>query len=264
MESGHRHRVVVIGGGFGGLRVVKALRGSEVEVTLVDRRNFHLFQPLTYQVATGSLSPSDVTYPLRSLFGSAPNVTVLLATVSDFDLARRRVILASDGAPGSPAELPYDTLVVATGSSYSYFGHEEWREVAGEVKSLESAIAVRSRVLDAFERAEATDDSDERDAELTFVVVGGGPTGVEIAGQTGELARDTLRRDFSRIQSGDTRILLVEMADRILSGFPSSLSVKAARSLRVLGVTPTVQRQVVAIDAGGATLQAPDHSQERI
>ncbi|MDQ6731630.1 MAG: NAD(P)/FAD-dependent oxidoreductase [Actinomycetota bacterium] len=264
MESGHRHRVVVIGGGFGGLRVVKALRGSEVEVTLVDRRNFHLFQPLTYQVATGSLSPSDVTYPLRSLFGSAPNVTVLLATVSGFDLTRGRVILASDGAPGSPAELPYDTLVVATGSSYSYFGHEEWREVAGEVKSLESAIAVRSRVLDAFERAEATDDPGERDAELTFLVVGGGPTGVEIAGQIGELARDTLRRDFSRIHSGDTRVLLVEMADRILSGFPSSLSAKAARSLRALGVTPTVQRQVVAIDAGGATLQAADHSQERI
>jgi len=264
MESAHRHRVVVIGGGFGGLRVVKALRGSDVDVTLVDRRNFHLFQPLTYQVATGSLSPSDVTYPLRALFGSAPNVTVLLATVTGFDLPRRRVLLGTEGAPGSPAELAYDTVVVATGSSYSYFGHEEWREVAGEVKSLESAIAVRSRVLDAFERAETTDDAGEREAELTFVVVGGGPTGVEIAGQIGELARDTLRHDFSRIHSGDTRILLVEMADRILSGFPSSLSVKAARSLRVLGVTPTVQRQVVAIDAGGANLQAPDHSHERI
>lgn len=264
MQSTHRHRVVVIGGGFGGLRVVKALRGSEVDVTLVDRRNFHLFQPLTYQVATGSLSSSDVTYPLRAMFGSVPNVDVLLATVAGFDLERRRVILDAEGAPGSPGELAYDTLVVATGSSYSYFGHEDWREVAGEVKSLESAIAVRSRVLKAFERAEASNDADERAAELTFVVVGGGPTGVEIAGQIGELARDTLRCDFSHIHPGDARILLVEMTDRILSAFPPSLSRRAARSLGVLGVTPTLQRQVVAIDAEGVTLQAPDQSSERV
>ncbi len=264
MQPAHRHRVVVIGGGFGGLRVVKALRRSEVDVTLVDRRNFHLFQPLTYQVATGSLSPSDVTYPLRALFGSAPNVDVLLATVTGVDLQGRRVLLETGGAPGSPAELAYDTLVVATGSSYSYFGHEEWREVAGEVKSLESAIAVRSRVLSAFERAEASKDAGERVAELTFVVVGGGPTGVEIAGQIGELAQDMLRHDFSRIHPGDARILLVEMADRILPGFPSSLSVKAARSLRALGVTPTVGRRVVVIDAAGATLEASDQSHERV
>ena len=263
MQPAPRHRVVVIGGGFGGLRVVKALRGSDVDVTLVDRRNFHLFQPLTYQVATGSLSPSDVTYPLRAMFGSAPNVDVRLATVTGFDLPRRRVLLAAD-ALGSPDHLTYDTLVVATGSSYSYFGNEQWRDVAGEVKSLESAIAVRSRVLDAFERAEATEDAAEREAELTFVVVGAGPTGVEIAGQIGELARDTLRCDFAHIHSGDARILLVEMGDRILSSFPPTLSARAARSLGALGVTPTVQRRVVAIDAGGVTLRAHDEWTERI
>ena len=148
------HRVVVIGGGFGGLQLVKRLRSGPFAVTLIDRRNFHLFQPLTYQVATGSLSPSDVSYPLRALFGSAPNVRVMLADVTGFDLEHRRVLLASGPGTGDPPPVPYDTLVVAAGSSYSYFGHDEWREVAGEVKSLESALSVRSRVLTAFERAE--------------------------------------------------------------------------------------------------------------
>ncbi|MGI9185370.1 MAG: NAD(P)/FAD-dependent oxidoreductase [Solirubrobacteraceae bacterium] len=258
------HRVVVVGGGFGGLRVVKALRDAPVQVTLVDCRNFHLFQPLTYQVATGTLSPSDVTYPLRVLFGAAANVTVLLAAVTGFDLERRRVLLAGDPDHGAPESLEYDTLVVAAGSSYTYFGHDEWREVAGEVKSLESAVAVRSRVLGAFERAEATSSQSEREAELTFVVVGGGPTGVEIAGQIGELARDSLEHDFKHVKPGATRIMLVETADRILATFPASLSAKAMAALGKLGVTPTLGRTVVNIEREGVTLRAPDGSTERV
>ncbi len=256
--------MVVVGGGFGGLRVVKALRDAPVAVTLVDRRNFHLFQPLTYQVATGALSPSDVTYPLRVLFGAAENVSVLLETVTGFDLDRRRVLLAGDPERGARESLEYDTLVVATGSSYTYFGHDEWRGVAGEVKSLESAIAVRSRVLGAFERAEATLSQAEREAELTFVVVGGGPTGVEIAGQIGELARDGLEHDFRHVKPGATRIMLIETAERILSSFPASLSAKAMTALHKIGVTPTVGRTVVNIDREGVTLRTSDGATERV
>ena len=263
-SSSGEHRVLVIGGGFGGLQVVKHLRRAPVRVTLVDARNFHLFRPLTYQVATGALSPSDVTYPLRSMFGSAANVRVLLAEVSGFDLAGRRVWLATGGDSGAPDWLEYDTLVVAAGSSYSYFGHEEWRSVAAEVKSLESAVSVRSRVLGAFERAELATAETDRRTDLTFVVVGAGPTGVEIAGQIGELARDTLQHDFKAIDPGKARILLVEAGERILPAFPASLSAKAARSLEKLGVTPTSQRTVVDIDAEGVTLKAPDGSTELV
>lgn len=260
-----KHRVVVIGGGFGGMEAVKRLRDAPgVAVTLVDSRNFHLFQPLTYQVATGSLSPSDITYPLRAMFGSARNVEVVLAEVSGFDLDAHKVLLASDEAAHPPASLDYDTLVVAAGSSYAYFGHEEWREVAGEVKSLESAIAVRSRVLTAFERAEVAADSSDRAAAGTFVVVGGGPTGVEIAGQIGELARDVLHRDYKNVDSGEVRILLVEMADRLLTAFPESLSAKTSKMLRAVGVTPRLNTTVVDIDNQGVTLKAPDGSTERI
>ncbi len=263
-DNNNRHRVLMIGGGFGGLQVVKHLRHVPVEVTLVDCRNFHLFQPLTYQVATGTLSPSDVTYPLRSVFGSYENVRVILADVSGFDLAARKVLLTSDERNAVPAALEYDTLVVAAGSSYSYFGHEEWREVAGEVKSLESAIQVRTRVLNAFERAELATDPGVCRAEMTFVVVGGGPTGVEISGQIAELARATLDRDFRRIDPGDAEILLVETADRILTAFPESLSGKATKALQKLGVKVTVKRTVIDIDRESVTLQAPDGSTERV
>jgi NADH dehydrogenase len=256
--------VVVIGGGFGGLQAVKHLRRSPVSVTLIDRRNYHLFQPLTYQVATGALSPSDITYPLRALFGSYPHVTVLLAEVSGFDLDAREVLLTTDSNHATPPEVEYDTLIVAAGSSYSYFGHDEWREVAGEVKSLESAIEVRSRVLDAFERAEASTDDTVSRAELTFVVVGAGPTGVEIAGQIAELAHDTLHRSFKRIDPGDALILLVETADRILTTFTPSLSAKATRALEKLGVTPTVNRTVVDIDHEGVSLRGPDGETRRV
>ena len=179
------HRVVVIGGGFGGMQVVKHLRRAPVDVTLIDWRNFHLFQPLTYQVATGALSPSDVTYPLRAMFGSAPNIRVMLAEVSGFELAARKVRLDTGPDSDGPSEVGYDTLVVAAGSSYSYFGHEEWREVAGEVKSLESAISVRSRMLSAFERAEMAPAPGDRAADMTFVVVGAARRGSRSPARSG-------------------------------------------------------------------------------
>jgi NADH dehydrogenase len=259
------HRVVVIGGGFGGLRAVRQLAQAPVRVTLIDRRNFHLFQPLSYQVATGALPPSEVAYPLRALFKANPNVLVMMAEVTGVDLEARRVSLA-DVSPGEapPDPVEYDTLIVAAGSSYSYFGHEEWREHAAEVKSLESAITVRSRLLSAFERAEMSDDPDERISQLTFVVVGGGPTGVEMAGQIGELARDTLRGDFRWIDPRGARVLLVETADRLLTSFPERLSAKAARSLERIGVTPMLNRTVVGMDAESVTLAAPDGSRERV
>jgi NADH dehydrogenase len=259
-----RHRVVVIGGGFGGMQVVKHLRRAPVDVTLIDCRNFHLFQPLTYQVATGALSPSDVSYPLRSMFGGYPNVRVWLAAVKDFDLEQRRVLLETDAEHDMPDHITYDSLVVAAGSSYSYFGHEEWREVANEVKTLESAVSVRSRILSAFERAEMTTSEDERRAEMTFVVVGGGPTGVEIAGQIGELTRDTLRRSFKSVEPEHARIMLVETADRLLTAFPESLSKRATRSLEKLGVEPVVGKTVVDIDAEGVSLKSGDGQSERI
>jgi NADH dehydrogenase len=255
-----KHRVVVVGGGFGGLYTAQALRKAPVAATLIDRRNFHLFQPLSYQVATGALSPSDVAYPLRALFKSDPNVRVLMAQVAGFDLARREVRLA-----GAEVEtLGYDTLIVAAGSSYSYFGHEEWRDHAAEVKSLESAVTVRSRILDAFERAELATDPARREMELTFVIVGGGPTGVEMAGQIGELSRDTLASDFRSVNTRSAKVLIVEMTDRLLGGFPKQLAEKAARALQRVGVTPMLGQQVVAIDSETVTLQDGDGNRQTI
>jgi NADH dehydrogenase len=256
--------VVVVGGGFGGLRAVQSLRRAPVEITLVDRRNFHLFQPLTYQVATGALSPSEVAYPLRALFKTAPNVRVMLAEVAGFDLTAREIALRGVAGVAAPPRLPYDTLIVAAGSSYAYYGHESWRQYAAEVKSLESALSVRAEILTAFERAEVESDPEVRAAELTFVVVGGGPTGVEMAGQIGELARDTLKRDFRSIDPRAARVLLVEATDRLLGTFPPSLSAKTARSLQRLGVTPTLNRSVIDIDADGVTLEAGDGAHERV
>jgi NADH:ubiquinone reductase (H+-translocating) len=261
---GSRHHVVVVGGGFGGLQAALKLRRAPVEVTLVDRRNFHLFQPLTYQVATGALSPGEIAYPLRAIFKRHRNVRVVLAEVADFDLDAREVQLRSVYGVPAPERLGYDTLIVAGGSHYSYFGHEDWRMHAAEVKSLESALAVRSRLLAAFEAAEAEQKAEARDAWLTFVVVGAGPTGVEIAGQIAELARDTLRRDFRTIDPRRARILLVEAADRVLTSFPPSLSAKAERSLRRLGVTVLTGRTVIGIEAGGVTLEGRHGSPERI
>ena len=264
MTNAPAHRVVVIGGGFGGLQAATHLAGAKVELTLVDRRNFHLFQPLTYQVATGALSPGEVCYPLRAMFKRRRNVRVLMAEVSGFDLDAREVRLEPAVGEAGPVSLGYDTLIVAGGSAYSYFGHEEWRRVAPEVKSLESALAVRTQILSAFEAAEMEPDAERRRAWLTFAVVGAGPTGVEMAGQIAELARDTLRDDFRSIDPREGRVLLVEAADRVLTSFPPSLSRKAARSLEELGVTPLLEHNVVGIDEQALTTEAPGGGSERI
>jgi NADH dehydrogenase len=242
------HRVVVVGGGFGGLQATLGLRRAGVDVTLVDRRNFHLFQPLTYQVATGALSPGEIAYPLRAVFTHDRNVRVLMAEVAGFDLDARELKLVEH------EPLPYDTLIVAGGSAYSYFGHDEWKQYAHEVKSLESALVVRTQLLSAFEEAEEEPDEARRNALMTFVVVGAGPTGVEMAGQIGELARDTLKHDFRRIDPRTARILLVEAADRVLGTFPPSLSAKAKWQLEELGVTVLLGRTVTGIDAEGVTV----------
>ena len=257
-------RVVVVGGGFGGLQAVRGLRRAPVDVTLIDRRNFHLFQPLTYQVATGALSPAEIAYPLRSIFKRNRNVRVLLAEVAGFDLDARELHLREvDGAP-VPSAISYDTLVVAGGSHYSFFGHEAWAEHATEVKSLESALVARSKILSAFEAAEMEPDPELQQAWLTFVVVGAGPTGVEMAGQIAELARDTLRRDFRSVDPRGGRILLLEMADRVLTTFPPSLSLKAERSLQRLGVSVLTGRTVVGIDANGVSVTDSASTPEQI
>jgi NADH:ubiquinone reductase (H+-translocating) len=257
------HKVVVIGGGFGGLQAVARLARTPVEVTLIDRRNFHLFQPLTYQVATGALSPEEVAYPLRAIFKRRRNVRVLLGEVKRIDLEGRTVRVEPGVGESGPLTIPYDTLIAAGGSRYSYFGHDEWETYAHEVKSLESAVAVRAQILSAFEAAELETDEERRRAWLTFVVVGAGPTGVEMAGQIGELARDTLRRDFRLMNPREGRVLLLEMADRVLTTFPPSLSQKAARSLEHLGVTPLLDHTVVDIDDHSVTIEAHG-GQERI
>jgi NADH:quinone reductase (non-electrogenic) len=264
MNEANVHRVVVVGGGFGGLQAVLKLRRAPVDVTLVDRRNFHLFQPLTYQVATGALSPGEIAYPLRAIFKRHGNVRVLMAEATDFDLQARDVRLRPVAGIPAPASLPYDTLIVAGGSHYSYFGHDDWSAYAGEVKSLESALVVRSRLLSAFEAAESERDPELRADWLNFVVVGAGPTGVEMAGQIAELARDTLRRDFRTIDPRTARILLVEAADRVLTSFPPTLSAKAARSLQGLGVTVLTGRTVVGVDGDGVTLDDGTGTKERI
>ncbi len=264
MAASSVHRVVVVGGGFGGLQVVQHLRRAPVEITLVDRRNFHLFQPLTYQVATGALSAGEIAYPLRAIFKRQPRVRVLMAEAGDFDLQARSVELRSVAGVPAPARLEYDTLVVAGGSQYSYFGHEQWREHALEVKSLESALNARGHILSAFEAAEMEPDEHKRREWLTFVVVGGGPTGVEMAGQIGELARDTLKGDFATANPREARILLVETADRLLTSFPPSLSARAARSLERIGVTPLLGRMVVDVSERAVTVRESDGGESRI
>src|SRR6476660_8628944 len=263
-HSSDPHRVVVVGGGFGGLQAALKLRHAPVEITLVDRRNFHLFQPLTYQVATGALSPGEIAYPLRAIFKRDRNVRVLMAEVSDVDLDARELQLESvDGVPALES-LPYDALIVSGGSRYSFFGHDEWAPFAEEVQSLESALLARSRSLSAFEAAEREPDPQRREAWLTCAVVGGGPTGVEMAGQIAELARDTLSRDFRSIDPRTGRILLIEATDRVLTSFPPSLSEKARRSLERLGVTTLLGRTVVGVDDETVSVQDAAGQVERI
>src|SRR3954468_8174273 len=216
-----------------------------------------------YQVATGALSQGEVAFSLRALFHRAKNVRVMLAEVTGFDLDAREVRLDSVTGGHTPENLGHGSLTLAGGSTYSYFGHDDWSDIAPEVKSLESALETRSRLLNAFEKAELEPDPEARAAQLTFVVVGAGPTGVEMAGQIGEMARDTLRHDFRAIDPRQARIVLVEAGERVLSTFPPSLSAKAKRSLERLGVTPLLSRTVVEVDADGVRVEA-NGTDERI
>ncbi|HEV2200821.1 MAG TPA: NAD(P)/FAD-dependent oxidoreductase [Bryobacteraceae bacterium] len=243
------HRVAILGGGFGGLNAAKALHDVPVEITLIDRRNFHLFQPLLYQVATGSLSPGEVAAPLRSVLSRQKNVRVLLDEATDLDPGARKLLLKSGAA------IDYDTLIVAAGSRTVYFGHPEWESIAPGLKTVEDATAVRRKILYAFEAAERETDPPRRREWLTFVVVGAGPTGVELAGALAEIANDTLRHDFRSIHPEESRILLLDGSPRVLPAYPEDLSNAAERSLIRLGVRFRNNVRVTAIDTEGVTLQ---------
>ena len=237
------HRVLIVGGGFGGLYAGRRLsRDPRIDLTIVDRRNFHLFQPLLYQVATGALSPGEIAQPLRSIFRKRKNATVLLGEAVGLDPAARKVQM-SDGGP-----IPYDSLIVATGARHSYFGNDEWARFAPGLKSIDDATDIRRRILIAFEAAEREADPVRRTEWMTFVVVGGGPTGVELAGALGEIANDTLRRDFRSIDPTQARIVLVEALDRVLPPYPPGRSRSAQRQLERLGVTVRTSTRVVGID----------------
>jgi NADH dehydrogenase len=239
-----RHRVVIVGGGFGGLNVAKGLgRDERVQVTLVDRRNHHVFQPLLYQVATGALAPGEIAQPLRSILRRQRNTTVLLGAAASIDPARREITLA-DGGP-----IHYDTLVVATGARFSYFGHDEWAPFAPGLKSIDDATEIRRRILIAFEAAEREADPERRAEWMHFVIVGGGPTGVELAGAIGEIAHDTLRRDFRVIRPPESTIFLIEAQDRILPTYPPDRSRSAQRQLARLGVIVRTGTLVTGIEA---------------
>jgi len=245
--------VVILGGGFAGLEAAKALSRLPVTVDLVDRRNHHLFQPLLYQVATGALSPSDISMPLRKIFARRGNVRVLMSEARDVD-PQRHVVALED------RELRYDTLVVATGARHAYFGHPEWEEIAPGLKTIEDATTIRARILSAFERAELEESDEERKRLLTFVVVGAGPTGVELAGAIGELARHTLAGEFRRFDPAGVRVLLVEGRDRVLPPYPEELSRRAEASLRDLGVTLLAGTVVTDLDSRSVTLQTGTES----
>jgi NADH dehydrogenase len=251
---GTRHRVVVVGGGFGGLYATQALRKAAVDITLIDRRNFHLFQPLLYQVATGALSPANIAAPLRGVLRRQRNATVLLGEVLDFDLDRRRVKLAD-------SEIEYDSLIVATGARHHYFGHPEWEQYAPGLKTIEDATTMRRQVLTAFEQAERASDPAQAQALLTFVVVGGGPTGVELAGAIAEMAHYTLRGNFRRINPATARVYLLEAADRILLSYPPELSSKATKSLEELGVTVRTNTAVVEVKPEKVMVRKDDHTE---
>jgi len=252
-RSAHPHRVVIVGAGFGGLETTHRLAGAPVTITLIDRRNHHLFQPLLYQVATASLATSEIAWPIRYLLRHRPEVTTLFATVSGVDAQAKRVLLDDGDA------LPYDTLVLATGARHAYFGHDEWEPFAPGLKTLEDATTLRRRILVAFERAERETDPQRRAALLTFVIIGAGPTGVELAGTIAELAQDTLPPDFRNIDTHKTRVVLIEAGPRVLAGFPDDLSAYAQRSLESIGVEVMLGQAVTECTAdsvvyGGHTL----------
>jgi NADH:ubiquinone reductase (H+-translocating) len=252
--TGPRPHVVIVGGGFAGLYAARALGGQPVDVTVVDQHNYHLFQPLLYQVATAGLSPGDIAQPIRGVLRGSPNVRVLLAEAVSVDLEGRRLVL-SDG------DLRYDYLLLAAGASHAYFGHDDWRPYAPGLKDLDDALEIRRRVLGAFEAAERETDATRRRAWLTFVIVGGGPTGVELAGTLAEIARHALRQDFRAIDPGHAYVLLLEAGPRILAGFAPDLSAAAARQLALLGVEvrtgATVTRIVSGhVEVGAARIEA--------
>lgn len=241
----HRHRVVIVGGGFGGLAAAKALAGSDAEVVVIDRRNHHLFQPLLYQVATAALSPSEIAWPIRHLLRRQANARVLMATVTGIDTGSRAVLL-EDGS-----REPYDSLVLATGAQHAYFGHDEWEAYAPGLKTLEDAIAIRRKLLLALEAAERESDPARRRSLLTFAIIGAGPTGVEMAGAIVELGRASLKGQFHTLAPEDLRVVLIEGADRVLLNFDPGLSAYTLHSLREMGVEVELDQKVTAIDAEG-------------
>jgi NADH dehydrogenase FAD-containing subunit len=240
-------RIVIVGAGFGGLSAAHALAGADADVFVIDRRNYHLFQPLLYQVATAGLSPAQIASPIRAILRQAVNISVTLGKVSGVD-KHRRVVAIED------REIAYDRLILATGARHSYFGHDEWESVAPGLKKIDDATSIRRRILTAFENAESTDDAETRRRFLTFVVIGGGPTGVEMAGAIAELARVVLRHDFRRIDPAEARIVLVESGPRLLSAFPPKLSEAARASLRTLGVDVRLGAPVTQCDFGGVAI----------
>jgi NADH dehydrogenase len=244
MGDENKQRVVIVGGGFGGLNVVRGLRDAPVQVTLIDKRNFHLFQPLLYQVATGELSAADIAHPLRVIFSKNKNVTVLKAEVIDVDPRRRQVLLANDRA------IDYDILVVATGSTHHYFGNDAWAEYAPGLKMIEDALHIRCCFLSALETAELEPDPQKRQDWLTFVVVGGGPTGVELSGALAELVYHGMAHDFRNVDVGQVKIILIENDDRLLTAYPPELSAAAEKTLAGLGVTIQTQTKVTGIQEG--------------
>ena len=246
-----QHRVIILGGGFGGLQAARKLKRAPVQVTLIDRRNFHLFQPLMYQVATGSLSPGEIAAPLRGVLSRQKNAEVLLGEAEDIDPDKNRIRL-KDGA-----EFEYDSLIVATGSKTSYFGNDSWREFAPSLKSVEEATAIRHKILLAFECAERATTSEDIRAWLTFVIVGAGATGLELAGALAEIANETLKHDFRNINPAEARILLVEGGPRILPAFPEDLSTRAEKLVTRLGVEILKNVKVTKIDADGVMLERP-------
>jgi NADH dehydrogenase len=253
------HRVVVVGGGFAGLYAARNLGiDPEVRLTLVDRRNFHLFQPLLYQIATGALSPGDIAQPLRSILRKHRNTTVLLGEAVGIDPTKREITLA-DGGP-----IAYDTLIVATGAHHTYFDHPEWAAIAPGLKTVEDATEIRRRILIAFEAAEREADPEARRAWMNFVLVGGGPTGVELGGALGEIARDTLRRDFRSIRPGEAKIILVEAMDRILPPYPPDRSASAKRQLERLGVQVRTKTRVIDLNEDGVRVMDPAGNDEWI
>jgi NADH dehydrogenase len=252
-----RRRVVIVGGGFGGLTAARELGRADVDVTLVDPTSHHLFQPLLYQLACGGLSSGEIAVPIRAPVRRAPNVSVLMASATGVDVENRELLLDRG------QRLPYDSLIVAAGAETSYFGNDQWREVSYGLKTLPDAIDLRNRIYGAFEEAERTDDAAERERWLTFVVIGGGPTGVELAGELAIMAHHTMKGYFTRAEPAAAKVILLDAGDRLVSAFSEKLSAYVAKSLGSLGVSVREHARVTAIDAGGVTVQM-DGAEERI